>query len=196
MSKTIDFYFDFASPTSYLAYTQLPGIAAEAGAAIVYQPVLLGGIFQATGNLPPISVPGKQAYIMNDLKRFAARYGVRFNVNPHFPLNSLQLMRGATGLLLRNPGDFDTYVRSIFRAMWLDQVNLGDQQALAAVLRNAGLDPVDLASIASDPAVKDRLKANTEAAVQKGLFGVPTFFVGEDMFFGQDRLSFVREALA
>lgn len=196
MSKTIDFYFDFASPTSYLAYTQLPAIAAEAGAQLVYKPVLLGGIFQATGNIPPVAVPGKQKYIMDDLKRCAARYGVDFNVNPYFPLNTLQLMRGATGLLQLNSKDFDTYVRSIFRAMWLDRVNLGDQQALAGVLVKAGLDPVELVAIAADPLVKERLKTNTEAAVQEGLFGVPTFFVGDEMFFGQDRLSFVREALA
>ena len=196
MSKSVEFYFDFGSPTSYLAYTQLPGICAETGAELVYRPVLLGGVFQATGNASPIAVPAKGRYTLIDMTRFARRYGVPMNMNPHFPINTLTLMRAATGIQLRQPERFEALLACVFKGMWVDALNLGDPAVLGPLLAEAGFDPQALLALTAEQEVKDALKANTEAAIKRGMFGAPTFFVGNEMFFGQDRLDFVREALA
>ncbi|WP_444437143.1 2-hydroxychromene-2-carboxylate isomerase [Pseudomonas sp. A6] len=196
MSKSVEFYFDFGSPTSYLAYTQLPSICAEAGAELVYRPVLLGGVFQATGNVSPIAVPAKGRYTLTDMQRFARRYGVPLKMNPHFPINTLLLMRAATGVQLRQPERFAALLACVFKGMWVDALNLGDAAVLGPLLAEAGFDPQALLALAADQEVKDALKANTEAAIKRGMFGAPTMFVGDEMFFGQDRLDFVREALA
>jgi 2-hydroxychromene-2-carboxylate isomerase len=195
MSKTVEFYFDVVSPTSYLAFTQLPRIAQETGAEIGWRPVLLGAIFKATGNASPMHVPAKGRYMLQDMPRFAARYGVPMALNPHFPMNSLTVMRGATALQLQHPQKFLPYVTAMFKAMWIDALNLGDAQVLAQAIAAAGLDSDAILALAARQEVKDRLRADTEAAVKRGVFGVPTLFVGEQMFFGQDRLDFVREAL-
>jgi 2-hydroxychromene-2-carboxylate isomerase len=194
-TKSVDFYFDFGSPAAYLAYTQLPHICAEAGAALVWKPMLLGGVFQATGNRSPAEVPAKAPYMNVDLQRFARRYQVPFVHNPHFPINTLLLMRGATGMQMHQPGRFGAYVDAVFRAMWVEPRNLNDPAAVAAVLQGAGFDPAALLALANSQEVKDRLKANTQAAVARGVFGAPTMFVGDQMFWGQDRLDFVREAM-
>ncbi|MBG6286253.1 MULTISPECIES: 2-hydroxychromene-2-carboxylate isomerase [Pseudomonas] len=196
MSKSVEFYFDFGSPTSYLAYTQLPGICAESGAELVYRPVLLGGVFQATGNASPIAVPAKGRYTLIDMSRFARRYGVPMKMNPHFPINTLTLMRAATGVQLRQPERFEALLACVFKGMWVDALNLGDPAVLGPLLAEAGFDPQAMLALTAEQEVKDALKANTEAAIKRGMFGAPTFFVGNEMFFGQDRLDFVREALA
>jgi len=195
-SKTVDFYFDFGSPAAYLAYTQLPHICADTGATLAWKPILLGGVFQATGNRSPAEVASKGSYMNEDLKRFSRRYQVPFVHNPHFPINTLLLMRGATGMQMREPQRFGAYVDAVFHAMWVEPRNLNDPATVGAVLRDAGFDPAALLALAGDQEVKDRLKANTQDAVARGLFGAPTMFVGEQMFWGQDRLDFVREALA
>ncbi|HEY2255591.1 MAG TPA: 2-hydroxychromene-2-carboxylate isomerase [Variovorax sp.] len=194
-TKSVDFYFDFGSPAAYLAYTQLPHICADAGAALVWKPMLLGGVFQATGNRSPAEVPAKAPYMNVDLQRFARRYQVPFVHNPHFPINTLLLMRGATGMQMHQPGRFGAYVDAVFHAMWVEPRNLNDPGAVGAVLQGAGFDPAALLALANSPEVKDRLKANTQAAVARGVFGAPTMFVGDQMFWGQDRLDFVREAM-
>lgn len=195
MSKHVDFYFDFGSPTSYLAWTQLPGIAQAAGAELRLHPILLGGVFQATGNHSPAEVPRKGAWMQRDLERYAARYKVAFVNNPYFPINTLHLMRGAVGYRMHKPELFDTYVAAVYRGMWAEGLNLGDQAVLAEVLQRGGLDPQELLTLIQDPAVKDKLRADTEAALERGIFGAPTMFVGNEMYFGQDRLDFIREAL-
>jgi 2-hydroxychromene-2-carboxylate isomerase len=195
MSKTVEFFFDFGSPTSYLAWTQLPKLAAAAGAQIVWRPMLLGGVFKATGNASPVMVPAKGRWMNQDMARWARRYGVPLAMNPHFPINTLTLMRGATGLQMRQPADFERYVDTVFRAMWEAPCNMGDAAVLAQVLQRAGFDAEALLALAGDPEVKARLVATTEEAVARGVFGAPTMFVGEQMFFGQDRLDFVRDAL-
>ena len=196
MTKTVDFYFDFGSPAAYLAWTQLPKLCADTGATLVWQPILLGGVFQSTGNRAPISVPLKGSYLFVDLARFAKRYGVPLVMNPHFPINTLHLMRAAVGLQLRTDARFEAYCAAMFRAIWVDALNLGDPAVLAQALSAAGFDPAALLALSAEPEVKEALKARTDAAVQRGIFGAPTMFVGEQMFWGQDRLDFVREALA
>jgi 2-hydroxychromene-2-carboxylate isomerase len=196
MHKSLEFFFDFGSPTSYLAWTQLPKLAADCGAQLVWKPMLLGGVFKATGNASPVTVPAKGRWMFHDMARWARRYAVPLAMNPHFPINTLTLMRGAVGLQLRRPADFEPYVDTVFRAMWATPCNLGDAEVLAATLQRAGFDAEALLALAGDPEVKARLVANTDEAVARGVFGAPTVFVGEQMFFGQDRLDFVREALA
>jgi 2-hydroxychromene-2-carboxylate isomerase len=194
--KTVEFFFDFGSPTTYLAHTQLPRIAGEAGARLLYRPMLLGGVFKATGNASPVTVPAKGRWMGQDIARWAARYGVPFAFNPNFPINTLTLMRGAVGLQMRQPEIFDRYVDAVFDAMWVHPRKLGDAAEIAAVLQPLGLDADAFAAMVGDAEVKASLVAHTEEAVARGVFGAPTCFVGDEMFFGQDRLDFVREALA
>jgi 2-hydroxychromene-2-carboxylate isomerase len=196
MNKTLEFFFDLGSPTTYLAYTQLPGICAETGSQLAYQPILLGGIFKATGNASPITIAAKGRYMLQDLARYAKRYGVPLKFNPHFPINTLTLMRAVTGIQLRQPERFIDFIDCLFRALWVDGRNLGDPAVVAAVLAEHGFDPAQVLELAQDEAVKDALKHKTEEAIARGVFGAPSLFVGQQLFFGQDRLDFVREALS
>ena len=195
MTKTVEFFYDFGSPTVYLAATQLPDIAASVGATIDWRPMLLGGVFKSTGNQSPVVVPAKAAYMNNDLKRFAKRYGVPFRFNPHFPINTLALMRGAVAYQ-DDAVAASTYRDAIFMAIWVEARNLNEPDVIGQVLSDAGLDPAELMNRIGQQTVKDQLIANTEEAVNRGVFGAPTFFVGEQMFFGQDRLDFVAEAIS
>lgn len=195
MTQAVEFYFDVGSPAAYLAWTQLPKIARETGSEIEYRPFLLGGVFQATGNRSPMEVPAKGQYMQDDLQRFARRYGVPFRHNPHFPINTLTLMRGALGLQMREPDRMVPYVDAVYRAIWVDGRNMNDPATVAAVLQQAGFDVERILALAADTAVKDELKEVTREAVSRGVFGAPTFFVHNQMFWGQDRLDFVREAL-
>ena len=195
MPKAVEFFFDFGSPTSYLAWTQLPRLAADAGAQLLWRPMLLGGVFKATGNASPAMVPAKGRWMNQDMARWAKRYDVPLAMNPYFPINTLTLMRGATGLQLRQPVQFERYVETVYRAMWEAPCNMGDPAVLVQVLQRAGFDADGLLALAGDPEVKARLVATTEEAVARGVFGAPTMFVAAQMFFGQDRLDFVREAL-
>lgn len=193
--KAIEFFFDVGSPSAYLAYTQLPGIAKESGTNIVWRPMLLGGVFKATGNQSPVAVPAKGQWMGNDLHRWAQRYLVPFQFNPFFPINTLTLMRGATGIQMRKPELLNGYLRAVFKAMWAQPVNMGDPDVASTVLSTAGFHSADMMALVNDPEVKERLVATTEEAVQRGVFGAPSFFVGGELFFGQDRLEFVRDAL-
>jgi len=193
--RAVEYFFDVGSPTAYLAWTQLPKIAAETGATIAWRPMLLGGVFKATGNASPVTVPAKGRWMNDDIARWARRYGVPFAFNPHFPINTLTLMRGATGLQMRRPAELPRYLDVVERAMWEASKDLGDPAVLAATLAAAGFDADEFAALVADPEVKAKLIATTEEAVARGVFGAPTFFVGDAMFFGQDRLDFVREAL-
>ena len=195
MAKQVEFYFDVGSPYSYLAYKALPGIAAAHGAQIVWRPMLLGGVFKATGNRSPVETPAKGKWMHQDLQRWAQHYRIAFNHNPYFPINTLTLMRGAVGMQAQGP-IFHKYMDAIFHAMWGEPRNLGAADELAAVLRQAGIDVDAFQSMVNDPAVKEQLKKNTEEAVARGVFGAPTFFVGDELHWGQDRLEFVAQALA
>jgi len=193
MSRELEFFFDVGSPASYLAWTQAPGLCRRTGATLRYRPMLLGGVFKATGNASPAAVPAKGRYSGRDMQRFARRYGVTLTMNPHFPVNTLMAMRLATAAL--DSEQRDTVLAALFEGLWLRERDLSDIDVLGKTLTEAGLDPAHWAAEAQDQAVKDRLKATTGEAVERGVFGAPTFFVGEEMFFGQDRLDFVEEAL-
>jgi len=195
MSKSVEFYFDFGSPTTYLAWTQLPQLCAETGAALVYKPMLLGGVFQATGTASPVTIPAKGRFMLQDLARYARRYQVAMTFNPHFPINTLGLMRAAVAVQLRLPERFEAFLKLIFEAMWVEAHNLGDPAVLAKVLAEGGFEPQALLALSAEQEVKDALKATTEEALKRGVFGAPAMFVGDELFFGQDRLDFVREAL-
>jgi 2-hydroxychromene-2-carboxylate isomerase len=195
MAKDLEFYFDFGSPAAYLAWTQVPRIAAETGATVHYRPFLIGGLFQAIGNRSPMDLPAKGAWMREDLARFAARYGVPFRHNPHFPINTLVLMRGALALQMRQPDRLVPYGDAMYRAVWVEGRNMGEPAEVGAALREAGFDPRELLAMTQDPEVKEGLKAVTQKAVERGVFGAPTFFVDGRMFWGQDRLDFVKEAL-
>ena len=193
MSKKVEFFFDVGSPASYLAWTQLESIAQRTNAKIIWRPMLLGAVFQATGNASPAVVPAKGAYMLKDLQRFSNIYGVPFNFNPFFPLNTMHLMRGATAYL--EEPEFQTYLAAIFNALWSEQLNMESPEVVAEVLTKAGIDVTDFMARISETEVKERLKDTTEEAVARGVFGAPSFFVNGEMFFGQDRLSFVETAL-
>lgn len=193
-TKTVEFLFDFGSPTAYLAWTQLPKIAKRNDAAVIYVPVLLGGIFKATGNSSPVEVAAKGRWMVDDLDLWAKKYKVPMEMNPHFPINTLPLMRGAVAC--QEDGTLDAYMKAVFQAIWVDRKNMAEPDVIAETLAAAGLDAEHVFTRVQEDAVKQKLIANTEDAVARGVFGVPTFFVGGRMFFGQDRLAFVEDALS
>lgn len=189
MAKQIEFYFDYGSPFSYLADTQLPALAGRTGAEIVFRPILLGGIFKATGNASPISIPAKGKYMALELDRWARHYGIEIKMNPHFPFNTIRLMRGAVAALRQER--FATYHPQMYRAVWAEGRNVGKEEVLRELLESSGIDP---SSIDGDE-IKNELRANTDQAVARGAFGAPTFFVNGEIFWGNHRLDFVEEAL-
>jgi 2-hydroxychromene-2-carboxylate isomerase len=194
MAKQIEFLFDYGSPFSYLANIQLPGFAKRNGAAVIYRPVLLGGVLKATANSSPMTVPAKARYFAVDMRRWAARYGVMLKLNPHpFMANTLSLMRGAVAA--QRLGVFGPYHDAIYRAAWAEGLDLGEQAVLAGVMQRAGVNFSELIAATERQDVKDELRRNTEDAVARGAFGAPTFFVGDEMFWGNDRFDFVEEAL-
>jgi 2-hydroxychromene-2-carboxylate isomerase len=198
MSATIEFIFDFASPNSYLAYRALPPILERAGARLMINPCLLGGIFKATGNVAPgiafAGVKGKLDYEMLEFRRFIAKHGIdKFRFNPNFPVNSLMLMRGY--IAAREAGVEAGYLEMGLEGLWEEGLKLDDREVLARRIDSAGLDSASLLAAAQTDRVKLKLADNTAAAVARGVFGVPTFFVGDEMFFGKDRLGQVEEAI-
>ncbi|SDS68534.1 2-hydroxychromene-2-carboxylate isomerase [Pseudomonas sp. Z003-0.4C(8344-21)] len=195
MSKAVEFYFDLGSPATYLAYTQLPKICAETDSELRYIPMLLGGVFKATGNASPAMIPAKGRYMFQDLDRYAKRYAVPLKFNPHFPINTLMLMRAVTGIQLHHPERFQAFIDCLFKALWVEGRSLNEPATVAAVLIEHGFDPQTVMALVNDETVKAALKDNTETAVKRGVFGAPSMFVGNQLFFGQDRLDFVEAAL-
>lgn len=193
MSKTVEFFYDFTSPTAYLAWARLPAIIKRTGATLVYRPMFLGGVMQTTGNRPPGTVAAKAKWMAADLQRWAKRFNTPYRPNPHFPMMTLMVQRAAQEWAGRP--DFENYLAAIFNAAWQEQKNIADKGVLTEVLGAAGFSPDEFFAAAENPANKEKLKAVTDEAVARGVFGAPTFFVGEEMHFGQDRLDFVEEAL-
>lgn len=193
-----EFMFDFGSPNAWLAHLALPGVEARTGISFRYTPVLLGGVFRLTGNRSPMEafagIRNKPEYEMREMQRFIARHGVtRFQMNPHFPVNTLQLMRGAVAA--RREDVFRPYLEAVFSAMWEHPRKMDDAAVFHATLAEAGLPADRLIARAADQDVKDELLANTAQAVERGVFGIPSFFVGDELFFGKDRLREVEEEI-
>ncbi|MDE2561502.1 MAG: 2-hydroxychromene-2-carboxylate isomerase [Sphingomonadales bacterium] len=198
MTASIDFVFDFVSPNAYLAYWPLKEIAARHGTEIAFTPVLLGGMHKLTGNAPPFvrdaEIKGKNAYAQLEMQRFIMRHALdRFRMNPAFPFRSVDIQRML--IAAQEQGRAVPYVEAMLRAVWEDALDVADEAAVAAVLGAAGFDAADLTARARNEAAKNTLAGNTEQAVERGVFGIPTFFVGQEMFFGKERLGQIDELL-
>ena len=198
MTKTVDFIFDFGSPNAYLAWKALAGIMQRTGARVNVIPCLLGGLFKLTGNQPPMvafgGVKGKLEYSRLEMDRFIAEHELTaFRLNPHFPVNTLLIMRGL--IAARRLGVGDAYLEAVLSAMWEDGEKMDEPEAVVKVLDAAGLDAQAILAATQDPEVKAELVENTEASAGRGVFGIPTFFVGDEMYFGKDTLPQVEDAL-
>lgn len=193
MTRQVEFFFDFVSTASYLAWTQHARLHREANADIVWRPMLLGAVMKAAGNTPPPSIPAKGRYMRKDFARWARRYGVELNYPSRHPVNTVTAMRGAVAYL--DSPAFPAYLKALFEGFWIHDQDLEDPDALARLVQQADIAPQEFREAVGRQDVKDRLRANTDEAVDRGAFGAPTFFVGDEMFFGQDRMDFVIEAL-
>ena len=192
--KRLEFFYDYASTYSYLAHLEIEKLAQAKGAELVFRPMVLGFVFKASGNSMPASVPAKATYMMDDVRRWVRQYGLPFTMPSAFPVNTIRALRTAVAAL--DEGTFPTYHHAVMTAYWAGDRDIGDATTLTAVASEAGLDGDRLVARAEEPAIKEGLKANTDEAISRGVFGAPTFFVGNQMFWGNDRLHFVAEALA
>jgi len=192
--KRVEFFYDYASTYSYLAHRAIEELAARRGAELVFKPMVLGFVFKATGNAMPAAVPAKAAYMVHDVRRWVRHYKLPFHMPSIFPVNTIRALRTAIAAL--DEGTFAAYHHAVMEAYWANDQDIGDGEVLASIATAAGLDGARLVARAEEPAVKDKLKANTDEAIARGVFGAPTFFVGDEMFWGNDRLHFVDEALA
>lgn len=198
MSVTVDFFYDLVSPNVYMANKVIPEVAERTGATINYVPCLLGGVMKATNNNPPFvtyaPVKEKIAYMMVEMQRFAKKHRLsKFKMNPHFPFNSLMPMRAAVAAQM--DGKLNEYIAAGEKLIWEEGVKFDDQEAFVESLTAEGLDGAGLLEKTQDPAVKAKLIENTNTAVERGAFGAPTFFVGDEMFFGKDRLLDLEEEI-
>lgn len=199
MAKTLDFVFDFGSPNAYFAYKALPDILERTGSSLNLIPCLLGGIFKATGNTSPMvafsNVKGKLDYERLEVNRFIKKHGIKdFKFNPHFPVNTLMMMRGA--IIAEQDNKLAKYVDLCMRSVWENELKMDDPEVFASTLNNAGFDGDNILQQSQEnTSVKAQLAENTESVVARGAFGVPTFYIGDEMFFGKDRLQQVEEEL-
>jgi len=199
MPPRVEFLFDFGSPNAYLCHLVLPALEARTGVPVHYVPILLGGVFKATGNVSPaVSLRGiknKGEYQALETRRFLRVHGIeRFRPNPFFPVNTLQLMRGA--IVAEREGCFARYVDEVYRYMWSEPRKMDDADVMEAALRESDLPVERILAGIQEPAIKATLLANTEEAVTRGVFGSPSFFVDDELFFGKDRLREVEEEIA
>ena len=194
MGKTVEVFFDFLSPPSYIAYTQIPLIAERTGANVIWRPMFTIGLHDITGNTSPVMVPNKGAWIGKDTARYAAGYGVKMQPNPHGLINILPSDRAAA--YAEKQGTLDALMAVFYPAMFLEGLDISKPDVLADLFTKAGLDAQEYLEAIQTDEVKDMLKANTQEAADRGAFGAPTFFIGDNMHFGQDRLHFVEEDLA
>lgn len=193
MSKTIEFFYDYSSPYSYLADARLSELVYRTGATIVYKPAILGVLVMESKNTPPPSIPAKFSYYAVDINRWAIKYDIPYETNPYFPLRSINLMRAA--IVAQQSDHFDLFHRAMWKAMWEDKKNLADTEVIIEVCNAAGLDGSAIMEAAGSDEIKSELKRNCDDALGRGAFGLPTFFVGGEMFFGNDRLDFVEDAV-
>ena len=198
MPDPVEFHFDFGSPNAYLAHLVIPHIVARTGVAFEYVPVLLGGVFKATNNVSPaVSLQGvknKGEYAQLETERFLKQHGItRYARNPYFPVNTLQIMRGA--IAAKRLGVFERYVDEVYRHMWAEPKKMDEPEVIQAALLESKLPADELIALTQDPAVKQELIANVERSVARGTFGSPSFFVGDELYFGKDRLRDVEEEI-
>ena len=198
MSKRVEFHYDFASPNSYLSHRVIPGIEERTGGKFIYVPILLGGVFKATNNRSPMEqfaeVKNKKEYNSKETERFIKKHNIdKYYRNPHFPVNTLLIMRGACYSLGKDFGS--DYIEAMFQCMWERGLNMNDSTIIGDVLSEYGLPTSEIVAGTQDPAVKKILIDQTSSSVAKGNFGSPTFFVGNEMFFGKDRLGEVEEEI-
>jgi len=193
MNKNVDFYFDYGSPATYLAWTQIDKIISDANAKLNMIPMLLGGVFKETGNSSPAFIPAKSKWMGKDLKKHAEIYGVDYNSNSFFPINTLNLMRGAIAAQKMNI--FEKYSEAVFTGIWVKDINLGDLEIVQDYLNKNEIDTDHLFSLVQSDEIKSELIENTKQAVENGVFGAPTFMINNELIFGQDRLEFLRMAL-
>lgn len=198
MSRQVEFHFDFGSPNAYLAHKVVPDIEKRTGVTFTYVPVLLGGIFKATNNVSPMvanqGIRNKNEYQSLEMDRFVKKHGLtKFAFNPHFPVNTLQIMRGAVAAEL--DGFLPTYIEVVMAAMWENKLKMDDAEIIQSTLDAGGLDGAHVLARIQDANVKAKLIANTQASVERGSFGIPTFFVDGEIYFGKDRLREVEEAI-
>lgn len=191
--RTIEFFWDSASPYTYLASTQIDALAARHDAAVVWKPFLLGKAFEATGNRAPATIPAKGKYLFQDLRLWAKHYGVPFRFPKVFPVASLTSLRIACAL---SDDDVGTWAKAVMSAYWTREQDIGQPEVLQSVIADLGWNADELLARTQDPAVKEKLKANTEEAISRGVFGAPTFFIGKHMFWGNDRFPLMEEVLA
>lgn len=198
MSRQVEFHFDFGSPNAYFVHKVVPDIEKRTGATFTYVPVLLGGIFKATNNVSPMvanhGIKNKNEYQSLEMDRFMKKHGLtKFAFNPHFPVNTLQIMRGAVAAEL--DGFLPAYVEVVMAAMWEQKLKMDDAEIIKATLDAGGIDGAHVLARIQDADVKAKLIANTEESVERGSFGIPTFFVDDEIYFGKDRLREVEEAI-
>lgn len=194
----VEFHFDFGSPNAYLAHLVIPEIEQRTGAKFEYVPVLLGGVFKMTNNRSPAQsmagVKNRLEYEALERERFVRRHNItQFKWTPFFPVNTLLIMRGAIAAQL--DGVFERYVDEMFRHMWAEPKKMDDPEVVRSALEESGFNAASLLARTQEPEVKDRLLANTQASVARGTFGAPTFFVGDEIFFGKDRLRDVEDEI-
>ena len=189
--KRVEFFFDLSSPYSYLAATQLPELARRTGAELAWRPMVLGAVFKASGNDLPARSAQKARWMGQDIGRWAAHYGIPWQMSSHFPLNTIKAMR----LVLVDEAQAGTVALAAFRAMWAEDRNISEEAELVRIAEAAGLDATAALAAIEDVRIKDQLRANTDEAIGRGAFGAPTVFVDEQLFWGNDRLQFIEAAL-
>lgn len=199
MTQTVDFIFDFASPNAYLAYKAMAGVKARTGASVNYVPCLLGGIFKATGNQAPMlaydGIKGKLEYSRLEMQRFINKHELTdYTFNPNFPVNTLMLMRAA--IVAKQEGWLEDFIDVGLKCMWEDGEKMDDPEVFVTALAKYDIDGKRLLELTADPEVKAGLMDNTQQAVERGAFGIPTFYVGDEMFFGKERLGQLEELLS
>lgn len=195
-SKTVEFFFDIGSPYSYLASTQIDDVVKRCRAEVKWRPFLLGGVFKATGNVPPATYAAKAAYLLTDLQRWSALYGVPFKLSSRFPLNTLRTERAL--FAAEQVGGYEAmkrYAKALFSAYWVNDEDVSNDAVLARVAGESGLSGEQVVKLLDDGSVKEALRTTTEEAVKRGAFGAPTLFLGDQMYFGNDRLALLEHAL-
>lgn len=197
MADSLEFYFDYISPFSYVANAAVAQLAERIDVDVEFKPMFLGAVMQSTGNRPPGMVPAKGAYMMTDLLRCTSRYGLDFRMNPYFPMVNTRVLLRATCGLANNPAEQKRFMDSVFRHMWATETALkpDDKSSVKAMCEAEGFEYSQVMALAEDPANREAMQSNTDSAIARGAFGAPTFFVGDEMFFGHDRLDYAVEAL-